>query len=281
MLKLYGAGRGKRPPPVSTAAQQSSSSSCSSSSSDITNKECPPASDPSRVPGEERATDGSSSSSCGAKHLSNEADNSSACSSRQREDEGGRERRRFPGEIRLQKELEDLDLPDQCQLTFSSKSSHSFQEGRNPPPQPGAKGQQEMGGVGSSSLSESSSKKNSNVTSTSTGLSSSSSSSSSLLEMNLEIKPDDGYWRGGKFVFYLTVPFSYPHDPPKVKCADQEPNPNDPLNQEAAQLLRTDPGEFQRQVFRSLFPSSSSYHYGTQASTRRKVFQTTGKKVYS
>lgn len=224
MLKLYGAGRGKRPPPaVSTATQQSSSCS-SSSSSDIANRECSPSStsEAPRVPGEERAIDSSSSSSCRAKHLSSEADHSSAYSNRQREDEGGRERRRFPGEIRLQKELEDLDLPEQCQLTFSSKPSQSFQEGRNPPSQPGVKGQQETGGgVASSSSSESVSKKNPTATSASAGLSSSSSSPSSLLDMRLEINPDDGYWRGGKFVFYLTVPFSYPHDPPKVKCADQ------------------------------------------------------------
>ncbi|CBZ52154.1 Ubiquitin carrier protein, related [Neospora caninum Liverpool] len=164
------------------------------------------------------------------------------------------ERRRFPGEIRLQKELEDLDLPDQCVLTFSSKN----------------------GSLGKRS---------------SDALALQSGGGSSLLDMQLRIAPDDGFWRGGKFLFFISIPPNYPHDPPKVKCMDQiyhpnidqkgnvclnilredwkpvlsissvmygllhlflEPNPSDPLNQEAAALLRSNPSEFQRQVRRTL-----------------------------
>ncbi|EPR61319.1 RUB1 conjugating enzyme [Toxoplasma gondii TgCatPRC2] len=220
MLKLYGVGRG-RPKQVSSSTSQNNAEASSSAS---------PSSSAAPLSGDT----GSSSGVSGA---------SSASADPQ-------ERRRFPGEIRLQKELEDLDLPHQCVLTFSSLEKRGAAEASSP---------QLLG--------------------------------NSLLNMQLKISPDDGFWRGGKFLFFIAIPANYPHDPPKVKCMDKiyhpnidqhgnvclnilredwkpvlsissvmygllhlflEPNPSDPLNQEAAALLRSNPSEFQRQVRRTL-----------------------------
>lgn len=107
--------------------------------------------------------------------------------------------------------------------------------------------------------------------------------------MNFEIilKPDEGLYKGGAFLFSFTVPLAYPHDPPKVKCLTKvyhpnidlegnvclnilredwkpvltvtsivyglnflfvAPNPDDPLNKEAAQAMQTDASKFERNV---------------------------------
>ena len=89
----------------------------------------------------------------------------------------------------------------------------------------------------------------------------------------------------------MVIPFTYPHDPPKATCLTKiyhpnidregavclnilradwkpvlgvnavilgliflfiEPNPTDPLNLEAAEVLRSNPQEFNRRVARSL-----------------------------
>ena len=112
-----------------------------------------------------------------------------------------------------------------------------------------------------------------------------------LASFEIVIAPDEGYYRGGKFRFSLDTPASYPHDPPKVKCKTKlyhpnidlegnvclnilreewkpvlsissviyglqflflDPNPEDPLNKEAAQVLREDPRQFQANVRRSM-----------------------------
>lgn len=112
-----------------------------------------------------------------------------------------------------------------------------------------------------------------------------------LTQFNVSVTPDTGYWQGAKYVFSLNIPDHYPHSPPKVKCKTKiyhpnitfegdvclnilredwtpvldinaviygliylfyEPNPNDPLNHEAADLLRSDAKEFKRIVHRTL-----------------------------
>lgn len=112
---------------------------------------------------------------------------------------------------------------------------------------------------------------------------------SDVMNYKITIKPDEGYYRGGRFSFDLKIPNSYPHDPPKLKCEtsvyhpniDQEgnvclnilredwkpvltissiiygllhlfyePNPEDPLNKEAAELLRNDGRQFELNVRR-------------------------------
>jgi ubiquitin-conjugating enzyme E2 M len=109
--------------------------------------------------------------------------------------------------------------------------------------------------------------------------------------MILTITPDVGFWEGGVYKFSIKIPDMYPHDPPKVKCETSiyhpnidleghvclnilradwkpildvnvviygiiflfyEPNPNDPLNQEAAAMLRDNPEKFKSQVNLSL-----------------------------
>jgi len=105
------------------------------------------------------------------------------------------------------------------------------------------------------------------------------------------VSPDTGYWKGAKYEFEFAIPDHYPHTPPKVTCTTKiyhpninlegnvclnilredwkpvldinaviygliylfyEPNPDDPLNHEAAELFRTNEREFQRTVQRTL-----------------------------
>ncbi|KAH9366325.1 hypothetical protein HPB48_006223 [Haemaphysalis longicornis] len=108
-----------------------------------------------------------------------------------------------------------------------------------------------------------------------------------LLNFKLVMCPDEGFYRDGRFVFSFKVGPNYPHDPPKVKCDNKvyhpnidlngsvclnilredwkpvltissvvyglqfillEPNPEDPLNKEAAEVLKTDRKQFEKQV---------------------------------
>ncbi|CAG2105613.1 unnamed protein product, partial [Medioppia subpectinata] len=107
-----------------------------------------------------------------------------------------------------------------------------------------------------------------------------------LMNFKITICPDEGYYKGGKFSFSLKVPQNYPYGPPKVKCETRvyhpnidlegnvclnilredwkpvltinsivyglqylflEPNPEDPLNTEAAEALQTN-----RRLFESI-----------------------------
>jgi len=47
-----------------------------------------------------------------------------------------------------------------------------------------------------------------------------------LLNFKLVIAPDEGFYRGGRFIFSFKVGPSYPHEPPKVKCETQVYHPN-------------------------------------------------------
>jgi ubiquitin-conjugating enzyme E2 M len=117
------------------------------------------------------------------------------------------------------------------------------------------------------------------------------SNEQNLMNFKVTIKPDQGYWKGAKYTFRIAVPENYPHKPPKVVCEDLiyhpnidlkgavclnilkddwvpilntqnvihgliflfiEPNPADPLNQEASAVLRKDPAQFKRNVDSSL-----------------------------
>jgi len=108
------------------------------------------------------------------------------------------------------------------------------------------------------------------------------------------ITPDQGHWNGASFEFSFVIPNSYPHAAPKVKCVDKiyhpnidlegnvcvnvlrpwkptytiqiilfgliflfsHPNPNDPLNKDAAQTMRDDPTKFKKNVDHSLLGGS-------------------------
>ncbi|XP_040564762.1 nedd8-conjugating enzyme UbcE2M [Lepeophtheirus salmonis] len=108
-----------------------------------------------------------------------------------------------------------------------------------------------------------------------------------LLQFKLYICPDEGYYRDGRFVFTFKIGASYPHEPPKVKCETKvyhpnidlegnvclnilredwkpvltinsivyglqylflEPNPEDPLNKQAAIELQRSRREFEFSV---------------------------------
>eukprot|EP00922_Rhytidocystis_sp_ex-Travisia-forbesii_P059140 GHVS01087631.1.p1 GENE.GHVS01087631.1~~GHVS01087631.1.p1 ORF type:complete len:192 (-),score=37.91 GHVS01087631.1:105-680(-) len=148
---------------------------------------------------------------------------------------GGGGRTKQPGELRIQKEVSELELPLCCRVVFDDPNN--------------------------------------------------------LLSFVAVITPEEGFWKKASYRFSFVVPPNYPHDPPKVKCSPKifhpnidlegnvclnilredwrpvlsvatvvlgllhlllEPNPNDPLNHDAAWLLRQDENEFGRQVANSL-----------------------------
>ncbi|KAJ1914319.1 NEDD8-conjugating protein ubc12 [Tieghemiomyces parasiticus] len=108
-----------------------------------------------------------------------------------------------------------------------------------------------------------------------------------LTHFTVSIRPDEKYYKGGRFKFDVRMPATYPHDPPRVRHKKRvfhpnidlegniclnilreewkpvlnleavlvglqylllEPNPEDPLNKEAAQMLRTSPASFKSTV---------------------------------
>ncbi len=112
-----------------------------------------------------------------------------------------------------------------------------------------------------------------------------------LTNFNVIISPDSGFWLGARYQFSFVIPGLYPHEPPKVTCGTKiyhpninlegavclnilredwkpvldvnaviygliylfyEPNPDDPLNREAADLFRTDKKQFATVVKRTL-----------------------------
>jgi ubiquitin-conjugating enzyme E2 M len=112
-----------------------------------------------------------------------------------------------------------------------------------------------------------------------------------LTSFDVVISPDSGYWKQATYHFTFTIPDHYPHSPPKVECKTKiyhpnidlegkvclnilredwkpvldinsviygliylfyEPNPDDPLNHEAAELFRKDVRQFERLVQRTL-----------------------------
>ena len=112
-----------------------------------------------------------------------------------------------------------------------------------------------------------------------------------LTVFEVSITPDSGFWKNATYKFKFDIPDHYPHTPPKVHCDTKiyhpninlegkvclnilredwkpvldinaviygliflfyEPNPDDPLNHEAAELFRKDVKHFERLVQRTL-----------------------------
>jgi len=112
-----------------------------------------------------------------------------------------------------------------------------------------------------------------------------------LMKFDVSVKPADGMYKAATFMFNVEIPATYPYDPPKVVCNTLvyhpnidwegkvclnilrqdwmpvlslgsvifglmtlflEPNPDDPLNKEAAQLMVEKAKDFQRNVQESL-----------------------------
>eukprot|EP01094_Clydonella_sp_ATCC50884_P018578 TRINITY_DN3459_c1_g2_i1.p1 TRINITY_DN3459_c1_g2~~TRINITY_DN3459_c1_g2_i1.p1 ORF type:complete len:177 (-),score=83.24 TRINITY_DN3459_c1_g2_i1:401-931(-) len=118
------------------------------------------------------------------------------------------------------------------------------------------------------------------------------------LSVDVKITPDCGLWEGAQYHFTITVPRTYPIEPPKAQCHTQiyhpnidldghvclnilrkdwtavlgleqvvtglmmlflEPNPDDPLNVEAAEHMSNNRASFERQVKQTL---KGGVHYG-------------------
>jgi len=112
-----------------------------------------------------------------------------------------------------------------------------------------------------------------------------------IMKLKVKVTPTDGLYQGATFSFDLDIPSNYPYEPPKATCttlvyhpnidleghvclnilrADWmpvlslgsvifglmtlflEPNPDDPLNKDAAQLMIERPRDFERNVKQSL-----------------------------
>ncbi|ABN64341.1 predicted protein [Scheffersomyces stipitis CBS 6054] len=115
--------------------------------------------------------------------------------------------------------------------------------------------------------------------------------SSDFFNFNLQILPQQGFYKGGVFDFKVEINGNFPIDPPKIRCLNKiyhpnidlegniclnilredwspvlnlnsvliglnflflEPNPNDPLNKEAANVLVKDKSQFKRNVSNSM-----------------------------
>jgi len=119
-----------------------------------------------------------------------------------------------------------------------------------------------------------------------------------ITRFHITITPDVGYWKSGSFTFLFEIPPDYNFKPPKVSCVTriyhpnidteghvclnvlredwsaayditacvnslmflfQAPNPDDPLNKEAAQLMLQDEKQFARMVMRSIHGGRGYY----------------------
>ena len=158
---------------------------------------------------------------------------------------GEKKQKKPPGELRLMKEIAELDLPAHAKVVFAQDGSiMSF-------------------------------------------------------NVDINLKNEDCMWKGGRYNFSIEISPNYPHDAPKVKCMTQiyhpnidlmgnvclnilrddwkpvlginavilgliflfiEPNPNDPLNHEAAALMRDQPVKFKQNVRKTLQGGSFEGH---------------------
>lgn len=121
-----------------------------------------------------------------------------------------------------------------------------------------------------------------------------------LFHFTLEISPQQGYYKSGQFRFAVEIGQNFPIDPPKIKCLDTiyhpnidldgnvclnilrqdwlpvlnmnlifiglnflllEPNANDPLNKDAANVLVKDISQFRRNVLSAMAGSYVDGHY--------------------
>jgi len=121
-----------------------------------------------------------------------------------------------------------------------------------------------------------------------------------FLNFRLSICPDQGFYKGGKFWFSFKVSRNYPHEPPKVHCDTKvyhpnidtagnvclnilredwkpvltiqaivhglqflllDPNPDDPLNKDAADVLQSNKRQFEQNVRRVMQGGSVSSTY--------------------
>lgn len=124
---------------------------------------------------------------------------------------------------------------------------------------------------------------------------------SNLFNFGIEIRPTTGHYNGGLFRFAVEISHNFPIDPPKIRCLQKiyhpnidldgnvclnilredwlpvlslnsvllglnflflEPNPNDPLNKDAANMLVKNPQTFVKNVrlsMRGLYVDGETY----------------------
>jgi len=112
-----------------------------------------------------------------------------------------------------------------------------------------------------------------------------------IMNFDITISPDEGIYRGGTFSFTFSISNGYPHEAPKVKCVTKvfhpnidldgniclnilredwkpvlsinsviyglnflflDPNPEDPLNKEAAEMFQNNQRSFENMVSKSI-----------------------------
>nr|KJB43160.1 hypothetical protein B456_007G206300 [Gossypium raimondii] len=84
---------------------------------------------------------------------------------------GAPTKKQSPGELRLHKDISELNLPKSCAITFPNGKDN-------------------------------------------------------LMNFEVSIRPDEGYYFGGTFLFSFQVSPVYPHEAPKVKCKTKVYHPN-------------------------------------------------------
>ncbi|CDJ49075.1 ubiquitin-conjugating enzyme e2, putative [Eimeria brunetti] len=95
-------------------------------------------------------------------------------------------------DIRLQKDLEDLDLPPNCTLLSvpAEAAAAAAAAAAANESQPAA-------------------------------AAAAAAAAATMQTFLLTFKPDEGFWKGGRIRFEIRLPHNYPHEPPKVKCKDK------------------------------------------------------------
>eukprot|EP00912_Choanoflagellata_sp_UC4_P000096 UC4_evm3s67 len=112
-----------------------------------------------------------------------------------------------------------------------------------------------------------------------------------VMNFNMELCPDEGLYKGGRFHFTFKIPGDYPYKPPEVHCDTKvyhpnldlqghvclnilraewkpvltiqavvfglqflflEPNAEDPLNKEAAEEMKSNRQRFEQNVYKSM-----------------------------
>lgn len=116
----------------------------------------------------------------------------------------GTVRRLLASDIRLQKDLEDMELPPRCSLRQVPLQNLSPRDAA-------------LGASVDNSRASGTSTENPREGKTSSGVSARRFTAAFVFSLT----PSEGYWHGGHFTFDVRIPEDYPHRPPKVRCRER------------------------------------------------------------